>query len=93
MLSIKQLLSERQNVVLPSSVFVAAVILISSSLGPILLYVTGLVASAILGIILYFTLRIKFSSRHKSLPKYPGEHLILGRDFLTEPRDEYLAIY
>jgi hypothetical protein len=74
--SIKAFLAERQNFFLPSIVLVIFLILFNSSVPSILYYIVfysiGILASAVLGICTYLTLRIKFSPRYKAFPEYPG---------------------
>jgi len=76
---LKSLISDRQNLFVTSSVFCAAAILFASSLGPFVLYILGILTSAILGICIYCTLRLRFSSPYRSFIKYPGNDLNIGR--------------
>jgi uncharacterized membrane protein YoaK (UPF0700 family) len=62
---------DRQSLLLSSAIITCLIGVACSSVGPFLLYLLGLVVSALLGLIAYLGLRFKFSSRFQSDRKYP----------------------
>ena len=64
---------DKQSLLLSSSSVLLLALVACSSIGPVLLYISGLLISALLGISGYLALRLKFSSPFKSIPKFPEE--------------------
>jgi len=64
---------DKQFIILSSSSVLLLALVACSSIGPVLLYISGLLVSALLGISGYLALRLKFSSPFKSIPKFPEQ--------------------
>jgi hypothetical protein len=80
---------DKQCVLLSSSSVLILALVACSSIGPFLLYISGLFISALLGISGYLAIRLNFSSRLKSIPKFPEEASNFQRSLVESISADY----